>query len=195
MSYDVCLRNDRSLIGHILQLCRILLLSWRTPLNLSFDHCIITWAKDQGPGAWTCPALFASISWFSCQEDLSFGSTSTYNHLSYSLSKCIHDEVQSVMFQLIFVHLQLVVDFMRTWSTSRKNMYSANVYWLLGCKCATQREAIRPEILLPDISQNRGKLVLSFAQPMIKICLNVVLTVNLVVQFQSGTTQDPAKEA
>lgn len=81
MSYDVCLRNDRSLIGHILQLCRILLLSWRTPLNLSFDHCIITWAKAQGPGGWTCPALFASISWFSCQEDLSFGSTSTYNHL------------------------------------------------------------------------------------------------------------------
>lgn len=60
ISYDVCLRNDHSLIGHILQLCRILLLSWRTPLNLSFDHCIITWAKDQGPGAWTCPALFAS---------------------------------------------------------------------------------------------------------------------------------------
>lgn len=30
---------------------------------------------------------------------------------------------------------------------------------------------------------------------MIKIYLNVVLTVNLVVQLQSGTTQDPAKEA
>lgn len=30
---------------------------------------------------------------------------------------------------------------------------------------------------------------------MIKICLNVVLTANLVVQLQAGTMQDPAKEA